>query len=512
MRPVTRQTERRLFSAHGHCQSWIFFPLGVGFAPPRPADSLQRTLRRTNIPVNRLAPGQTWEATLGSLELQVSRPIFATWLKDTLGLSFDGDGSDFTVGTPSSFVAEWLEKRMSSLIENTLSQVVGQPMAVHFQVMTEPRATYKPRQASPENPALPASEPTNGHHYSNGTSTFELNPRYTLDSFVVGESNQLAFAAAQAVVSRPGRAYNPLFLYAGVGLGKTHLLHAIGHASAQKGLSYLYASSEQFTNDFITSIQTRRTGEFRKKYRSVDVLLVDDIQFMRGKEAIQEGFFHTFNDLHNANHQIVITSDRPSAALSPLEDRLRSRFEWGLSADMQPPDPETRLAILQAKANSLGITVPKEVLELITESFPRSVRDLEGALNRVSAYADMTSRPLTLEMARQSLADLLNTKQQQVPLPKDVISHVCSFYGVGHETLSSRRRDRSTARARHVAMYLLREVSQVSLSDIGALLGGRDHATVRLAWMKISQVKDTDRALQVDLAAIRESIYKSSSQ
>jgi chromosomal replication initiator protein len=445
-----------------------------------------------------------WEATLGSLELQVSRPIYATWLKDTVGLSYDGD--HFTVGTPSAFVAEWLEKRMSSLIENTLSQVAGQPLAVQFQIMTEQRAAYKPRQNGHKNPELPAQVPTNGNNHINGTTTFQLNPRYTLESFIVGESNQLAYAAAQAVASRPGEAYNPLFLYAGVGLGKTHLLHGIGHAMSQKGLSYLYASSEQFTNDFITAIQAKKTSQFREKYRSVDVLLIDDIQFMRGKEAIQEGFFHTFNDLHNTNRQIVIASDRPSAALSPLEDRLRSRFEWGLSADMQTPDPETRLAILRAKAAALGVPVPGDVLELIAENFPNSVRDLEGALNRVTAFADLTSRPLTLEMAHHGLGDLLSTKRPKVPLPQDVIALVCSFYDIDCETLYSKRRDKRSAHARQVAMYLMREVSQTTLSEIGALLGGRDHATVRYALTKISRLKETDSALHLELSAMTESI------
>ena len=349
---------------------------------------------------------QAWEAALSSLELQVSRPIFRTWLKDTVGLSLEGDR--IVVGAPSTFVAEWLEKRMSSLIESALSHAMGRRMEARFQVLTEP-----PSQAPgvPEAPPVPAPRPS--APVAAGQSP--LNRKYTLSSFVVGESNQLAYAAALAVSSKPGEAYNPLFLYSGVGLGKTHLLHAIGHASNAKGLSCLYVSSEQFTNDFVTSIQTRKTREFREKYHSVDVLLMDDIQFMRGKEATQEGFFHAFNDLHNTNRQIVIASDRPSSALQPLEDRLRSRFDWGLSADIQSPDQETRLAILQAKAGTHGITIPMDVHELIAENFPSNIRELEGALNRVCALSDFTGRPPTLELAREALANILFTEGQGYP-------------------------------------------------------------------------------------------------
>ena len=294
------------------------------------------------------SPAQAWEAVLSSLELQVSRPIFRTWLKDTVGLSLEDNR--IVVGTPSAFVAEWLEKRMSALIESALSQVMGQRTEARFQILTEQPAPPPSMPIAAHSPAPEAPTPAGGPTRSSAAGRPRLNQKYTLSSFVVGASNQLAYAAALAVSSRPGEAYNPLFLYAGVGLGKTHLLHAIGHACASKGMSYLYVSSEQFTNDFVTSIQTRRTREFREKYHGVDLLLMDDIQFMRGREATQEGFFHTFNDLHNTNRQIVIASDRPSSALLPIEDRLRSRFEWGLSADIQTPDQETRLAIVQAKA------------------------------------------------------------------------------------------------------------------------------------------------------------------
>ena len=450
-----------------------------------------------------LSPRHMWEAALGSLELQVSRPSYATWLKDTAGLSFDDD--KMVIGVPSTFVAQWLEQRMSSLIEAVLSQVAGQAMTVQFQVMTQP-ASRTSRRDEPQAESGQVPQTTNGRSAGREDRSIKLNPRYTLDSFVVGESNQLAYAAALAISSRPGSAYNPLFLYGGVGLGKTHLLHGIGHASASRGLSYLYVSSEQFTNEFITSIQMKRTREFREKYRSVDVLLMDDIQFLRGKEAIQEGFFHTFNDLHNSNRQIVIACDRPSSALVPLEERLLSRFQWGLSADIRMPDLETRKAILEVKAHSMGVGVPDEVLDLISENFLSSIRDLEGALNRVCAYADLTAQPLGLDLAYNSLGDLLTTKRQQRPSPDLVISTVCSFYKVDAQALVSKRRDEKVMLARQVAIYLLREQAHLPLKDIGILMGNRDHTTVRHAWAKIMETKRASRDLNSQLALIYEDI------
>ena len=452
---------------------------------------------------------QAWEAVLSSLELQVSRPIFRTWLKDTVGLSLEDNR--IVVGTPSAFVAEWLEKRMSSLIESALSQVMGQRTEARFQILTEQPTPAHARPASAHSPEPSAPLPADDRPLANTNGRPRLNQKYTLSSFVVGASNQLAYAAALAVSSRPGEAYNPLFLYAGVGLGKTHLLQAIGHAYATKGMSYLYVSSEQFTNDFVTSIQAKRTREFREKYHSADVLLVDDIQFLRGREATQEGFFHTFNDLHNTNRQIVIASDRPSSALVPLEDRLRSRFEWGLSADIQTPDQETRIAILQAKAGSQGANIPQEVHELIAENFPANIRELEGALNRVCAYADFTGRAPDLALAHEALGSLLPQSATSIPTPDVVLASVCTFYSVTNDALCSRRRDSSISKARQVAIYLLREVSLKNLREIGSLLGHRNHATIRYAWMKISEARETDTVLKADLSAILDSIAASNS-
>lgn len=453
--------------------------------------------------MNHPSPRTTWEAVLGRLELQVSKPSFATWLRDTTGVSFD-DGR-MVVEAASPFAARWLEQRMSSLVEATLSQIAGRPSTVRFRVAGVPLG---PDPA----PAAQHAYASRGEHRLDEQAgppvrgNYPLNPRYTLSSFVVGESNQLAYAAAVAVSTRPGTAYNPLFLYGGVGLGKTHLLHGIGNASATRGLSCLYVSSEQFTNDFITSLQTKRMREFREKYRSVDVLLMDDIQFLRGKETVQESFFHTFNDLHNSNRQIVLACDRPTSALSPIEDRIRSRLQWGLSADIQLPAQETRRAILEFKAQEMGASVPSDVLDLLAAKFPGSVRDMEGALNRVVAYADLTGSDIDLALAHSALSDLLSSPQVALPEPEVIIGCVCDFFSVDVQAVVSKRRDRKVTLARQVAIYLLREQAQLPLKSIGALVGNREHPSIRQAWAKIQRDRQTDSALHLQIRAITESI------
>ncbi|MDE3267505.1 MAG: chromosomal replication initiator protein DnaA [Chloroflexota bacterium] len=453
--------------------------------------------------MNHPSPRTVWEAALGRLELQVSRPSFATWLRDTSAVSFD-DGR-MVVATPSLFAARWLEQRMSSLVEATLTQIAGRPSTVRFQVAgtpasAEPRSVATPT-SSGDCDDWPADPPA-----SSGRG-FALNPRYTLGSFVVGASNQLAYAAAVAVSTRPGAAYNPLFLYGGVGLGKTHLLHGIGNASASRGLSCLYVSSEQFTNDFITSLQTKRTREFREKYRSVDVLLMDDIQFLRGKETVQESFFHTFNDLHNSNRQIVLACDRPTSALSPIEDRIRSRLQWGLSADIQLPAQETRRAILELKAREIGVDVPTDVLNLLTDRFAGSVRDMEGALNRVAAYADLTGTAIDLALAHSALGELLALPPAPTPSPQAILSTVCGHYQVDLRAVVSKRRDRKVTLARQVAIYLLREQALMPLKSIGALVGNREHPSVRQAWAKIGRERDVDPSLDAELRSLSESLF-----
>jgi chromosomal replication initiator protein len=319
----------------------------------------------------------------------------------------------------------------------------------------------------------------------------------------VGNSNRLAHAAAYAVAHKPAEAYNPLFLYGGVGLGKTHLLHAIGHVPLKKNLRVVYISSETFTNDLINSIRNQTTEEFRLKYRYIDVLLVDDIQFIAGKESTQEEFFHTFNTLHAANKQIVISSDRPPKAIITLEERLRSRFEWGLIADIQPPDLETRTAILRFKAESQPIFIPVEVIDFLARKIQSNIRELEGALNRVVAYTNMTASPLNVELAMAALQDIT---PHRPPSLQEIIMAVADFYGLSVEDLQSPRRSKAVALPRQVAMYLAREETDDSLLEIGMALGGRDHSTILYGHEKISSLAEED-PLRRDLLSIKELLY-----
>ncbi len=329
-----------------------------------------------------------------------------------------------------------------------------------------------------------------------------LNPRYTFDTFVVGANNRLAHAASLAVTENPAHAYNPLFVYGGVGLGKTHLLHALGHAAQGRGRSVLYVSSEWFTNDLINAIRSQKTEEFRAKYRSNDVLLVDDIQFIAGKERTQEEFFHTFNTLHGAGRQIVISCDRPPKSLVALEDRLRSRFGWGLIADVQPPDFETRIAILRAKADGCATRVPDEALAYIARKIPSNIRELEGALNRVMAHTNLMHVPLTLEAAQAALESILSHAADLSP--ESILSAVAQHYGLPQEELVGRSRRRAVSNPRQLAMFLIREETNASLPQIGQFLGGRDHSTILHGCEKIGSQIETDEQLRRDWLTIKQ--------
>jgi chromosomal replication initiator protein len=322
-----------------------------------------------------------------------------------------------------------------------------------------------------------------------------LVPRYTFDAFIVGKSNQLAHAASLAVAENPGHIYNPLFFYGGVGLGKTHLLQAVGHKGESAGLNVLYVTSEKFTNEIVNAIRSQKTAEFRTKYRQIDILLVDDIQFIAGKEATEEEFFHTFNTLHDANKQIVVTSDRPPKAIHSLQDRLRSRFEWGLLADVQPPEYEHRLAILRSKAELMRFAIPASVIEYIARPECSSVRELEGSLNRVIAYATLHDQPLSVSVAARALEHLYTaSKQVSVLTIEEIIEGVCRYYNVDAERLRGKQRDREIAWPRQVAMYVMREETSASLLQIGNALGGRDHTTIIHGWEKIqAEMKSNDQ-------------------
>ncbi|MDD4985660.1 MAG: chromosomal replication initiator protein DnaA [Dehalococcoidales bacterium] len=437
---------------------------------------------------------RTWEAALGELQLQVSRHNFQTWFGKTSGLSCNGD--QFTIGVPNTFVAEYLERNQRSLIEKTLIGITRRNIAVLFTVISH------------DQNAVPASDDTKEIPPAVNSASTMFNPKYTLDSFVVGGSNRLAHAAALGVADNPGHNYNPLFVCGGVGLGKTHLLHGIGHLVLAKHLQVHYASCEQFANEFISAIQERQTKEFRNKYRSADVLMIDDIQFISGKEQTEECFFHTFNELHNANRQIIITSDRPPKSLPRLADRLRSRFEWGLVVDIQPPDFETRLAILQAKAKQRGESIAPEALELIARKIQQNIRELEGSLNRVIAYAKLLNTEVTPDLAAKALENIADKAPVSATItPALLVEAVASSFQLSLTDMRGLKRDKETSLARQIAMYLIRHETNCPLAQIGKELGDRNPSTVSHACEKIAAEISSSPYLKRKVAAIRERVF-----
>jgi len=435
---------------------------------------------------------EIWEAALGELQLQINKPNYQTWLQRTEGIGYE-DGH-FYISTPNTYVAEYLEKNQRSLIEKTLIGLVKSRVVAHFQV----------------NSIQP--EPTDGYAYREtpqaiDSQTSSFNPKYTFESFVVGSSNQLAFAAAQAAAQNPGEGYNPLFIYGGSGLGKTHLLQAIGHILQARNASVLYVSGEQFTNEFIDAIRHKRTDEFRSKYRSVDALMVDDIQFISGKEQTEESFFHTFNELHNSNRQIVVTSDKLPQSMPGMEERLRSRFEWGLTVDIQPPDMETRLAILQAKAEQSETEIALDVLEMVAQQARRNIRELEGSLNRIIAYARLLRSQITREVAAKALTNINGACETggQISHVK-LLGAVADYFQLDPETIIGPRRDKEVALARQVSMYLLKQQDGYSLSEIGKLIGGRTPSTVSHACEKVAQDIENSPVLKRKVQEILSSL------
>ena len=453
---------------------------------------------------------QVWETALGQLQVQVTRPSYETWLKDTVGI--DHSDGQFVVGTPNAFVAEMLERRMYSLISHTMERVTSGPVDVRFQVMPAEVLTAPPAPQPPE-PAPAHGQPSGmpaGVQGNGVRRDLSLSPGYTFDTFIVGESNELAHAAAVAVAANPGVVYNPLVIHSDVGLGKTHLLHAIGQRIRDKGLSLIYSTTEEFTNAYIRAIREGKTEEFRTRYRSTDVLLLDDIQFLIGKEQTQEGFFHTFNALHMTNRQILITSDRPVTDLTLLEPRIRSRLTGGLVVDIQPPDLETRLAILRAKADLLGHDITPEVIQFLGERIHRNIRELEGTLNRVVAYAQMTRTPITMELVKRAVADILGSSSRRHPQPDAIIEAVAQYFNVGTDALKGPRGKKDVALARQVAMYLLREEAGLGPTYIGRILGGKDHSTVIKNCSKIEQRLNVDPRLRRDVINVRQSLATTS--
>ncbi len=425
-------------------------------------------------------PQDIWQTALGELQVQVSKPNYRTWFSTTTGLSFENDL--FTIGVPNTFTAEYLEKNQRSLIERALGNVIGHTVTIVFHINGKNGHTGKNNGngtgKTPADVILPKPDPV----------FTRLNPHYTFDTFVEGPENRLARAASQAVAQNPGQSYNPLFIYGGPGLGKTHLLHAVGHAAAANHINVICTSAEQFTNEFVTALKERTTEEFRNKYRSIGMLLIDDIHFLSGKGQTEESFFHTFNELHNTNRQIVMTSDRPPRSMPLLEERLRSRFEWGLIVDVQPPDYQTRISILQAKAAMRGVSIGTEVLEFIARESQSNVRVLEGLLNRVVAYAKLLRVVPTLDIAAQALEDVsVKEYLAQDITPASIIEAVAESFRIPIDELLGRKRDKETSMARRLAMYLIRQETNCSLAQIGKEIGNRDAASVTSACKQIAE-------------------------
>ena len=461
---------------------------------------------------------QVWRAALGELQVSLSPANFETWLRDTTLV--DVDDSRFRIAVPNGFAKDWLESRYRSLISSTLARIVGYSVQVEFVVGTAPEVAAEeaddaPSPATPPVPERPLAMPSTQHVRVEATrvggdgGATNLNQRYTFTNFIVGSANRLAHAASLSVAERPGHAYNPLFLYGGVGLGKTHLMHAIGNQVMAKfpRKRVVYATSEKFTNEFITSIQQGKIDEFRGRYRRIDLLLIDDIQFIADKERTQEEFFHTFNAIHEDGKQIVLSSDRPPKAILTLEERLRSRFEWGLIADLTAPDLETRIAILRAKAEEGAVPITSDVVEFIARKVVSNIRELEGALNRIVAYASMGAMPISIELAQAVLSNVLyNPKKRQIT-PERIVKAVSDYYGVALEQLKGQKRDKAIVVPRQIAMFLMREETDVSLLRIGAELGNRDHSTVLHACDKITRESGTNDELRREISAVRELIY-----
>ncbi|OLS02719.1 chromosomal replication initiator protein DnaA [Tissierella creatinophila] len=412
-----------------------------------------------------------WNSVLSIIKVELTEVSYNTWLKTVIPISLSN--KTIILAAPNDFTKGILEGRYLNLIKNAIKEVVKEDYAIEFIIPGEESVSNKGQAIEKENIEMHRSQ---------------LNPKYSFNTFVIGNSNRFAHAASLAVAEAPAHAYNPLFIYGGVGLGKTHLMHAIGHyiLSQNPDTKVMYVSSEKFTNELINSIREYRNEEFRNKYRNIDVLLVDDIQFIAGKEGTQEEFFHTFNALHEANKQIIISSDRPPKEIPTLEDRLRSRFEWGLIADIQAPDLETRIAILRKKANIENLEVPDEIMEYIASKIHSNIRELEGALIRVVAYSSLTNKDITIELAEEALKDIIsNNKPKEITV--DLIKEeVSQNFNIKIDDFTSKKRTRAIAFPRQIAMYLTRELTDLSLPKIGDEFGGRDHTTVIHACDKIN--------------------------
>jgi len=455
---------------------------------------------------------EIWQAVLGEFELKLSKANFTTWFRNT-GLASYNTGQ-IVICVPSAFIKSWLEKKYHSDLVKAIERITGKPVRrVEYRVesiknIEEQECTLN------ETPQMVSTAETPMYSAKKGSlgEKFGLNPKYTFEKFIVGKNNELAHAASQAVSTRPGEAYNPLFIYGGVGLGKTHLAQAIGHAMLEKNpsASVRYASCEKFMNEFVTAVKSGHGKEFKDRYRTLDLLIIDDIQFIGGKEGTQEEFFHTFNELHQHQKQVVLCSDRPPKAIPALEDRLRSRFEWGMLADISAPDLEMRAAILQSKAQLLKLHIDDDLLQLVANTIQSNIRELEGALNKIVAYHELKNIAPTKESIKSVLASFESQNLRRSVTPKEVIVTVTTFFDISNEDILGKSREKRLSFPRQIIMYLLRHDLKMSYPAIGNELGGRDHTTAMHAHTKIQNAIEEDLKLKQDLELIRQRMYNES--
>jgi len=446
---------------------------------------------------------QLWQAVLGEIELNLSKANFTTWFKNTFISSFENDR--VVICVPNTFTKAWLEKKYHKEIDIALKNVCDKDIKeVFYKVET--------KKTGPVTDLL--NRIKSKKSYNNRESDepvainrFGLNSRYIFDSFIVGKGNELAHAACQAVSANPGKAYNPLFIYGGVGLGKTHLLQAIGHEVMKKSGQVLYVTCEKFTNDYIQSIKSGQGKDFKDRYRNVDLLLIDDIQFMAGKDGTQEEFFHTFNELHQTNKQIVLTSDRPPKSIPALEKRLLSRFEWGMIADISQPDIETRIAILESKCKEKNYSLEDEILNYIANNVQNNIRELEGALNRIIAYHEFNNSRPSFDTTKEILESLVASAKTKSTTCKNIIEAVSRFYDVDIKDIVGKSRKKELVFPRQITMYLLRKELNTSYPTIGQELGGRDHTTAMHAYNKIEKEIEDKEKIKQDIDSIVQLLY-----
>ena len=443
---------------------------------------------------------QLWQAVLGEIELNLSKANFTTWFKNTFISSIEDD--KVVICVPNTFTKAWLEKKYHQQIAEAIQNVNSKPVKqIFYKVET--------RKNSPMDDLLKKikikKEATNDEPIT--INQFGLNARYNFENFIVGKGNELAHAASQAVAANPGNAYNPLFIYGGVGLGKTHLLQAVGHEISKRTNKILYITSEKFTNDYIHAVKNGRAKEFKDHYRNVDLLLIDDIQFMAGKDGTQEEFFHTFNELHQTNKQIVLTCDRPPKSIPALEKRLLSRFEWGMIVDVSQPDIETRVAILEAKCREKNYSLDSEILYYIANNIQNNIRELEGALNRLIAFHEFNNSKPTIDSSRSVLGSIITSTKTKSVTGKDIIGSVSKYFDVEIKDLTGKCRKKELVYPRQIIMFLMRRETNTSYPTIGQEIGGRDHTTAMHAFNKITKDMEENERIKQDIESVKQLLY-----